>query len=81
MDNWINNLPGSPRLKVGFTVALLVGGLAIPVFTKGSGKQGHDYFSQEQPEAIQAGREQLRRRLAEEHQQQQQQLEQQQKKK
>lgn len=62
MDRFINKVPGSPQVKAFAVAITVVGLLAYPVFgVSKEGRQGHDYFSQERPEAILAGEERLRK--------------------
>ena len=62
IDERLRNIPGGNTRTKGFVAAVIVVGiLAIPVFTKSSGKQGHDYLSSEKPEDIRASQEELRK--------------------
>jgi len=58
---------GSLQIKAVVASVAVCALLAVPVFKKDGSKsnktrQGHDYFSQERPEAIRAGEEERRRR-------------------
>ena len=61
LDSLLQRLPGSTAAKALVFSVAICGALAIPVFKKGTGRQGHDYLSSERPEAITAGQERQRR--------------------
>ena len=64
----VQKIPGGQRMQV-FTVT--IGSIAlcgIPVWFSGKQKAGHDLFSQEKPEAIQASQDRLQRERAKRHQ-------------
>jgi len=62
IDNYIRSLPGSPAMKAAVASGLIIAVISVPVFfVSKEGRQGHDYFSQEKPEAIRAGEEQQRK--------------------
>ena len=61
MDSIIKKIPGSVPVKSFLGALLISGALAYPVFKTKNVKQGHDLFSQDKPEAIQAGQERARR--------------------
>ena len=68
-DRWLQRIPGSIQFKAFATGVVLCGALGYPIFAAGSGegqKQGHDYFSQERPEAVIRGEEQLRKQYLQE---------------
>lgn len=52
MDDFVKKLPGSPRVKAFVTASVICAALAVPVFGGKEGRQGHDYMSQEKPEAV-----------------------------
>lgn len=53
---------GNPKTKAFVISAALCGLLAVPLFDPNKKqRQGHDYFSQEKPEAITAGQERQQR--------------------
>jgi len=62
MDKFVNKLPGTPGVKAFIAASFICGLLAMPVFgVSKEGRQGHDYFSQEKPEAIRSGEERKRK--------------------
>lgn len=69
MDNLLKKIPGSPATKALGTALLLSVALAYPVFGSKEGRQGHDYFSSDRPEAVRSGEEQLRRLARQEREQ------------
>ena len=66
VDRFISKIPGSVQFKAFAAGVVVCTALAYPVFATGSGKQGHDYFSQERPEAILRGEEQSRKQYLKE---------------
>ena len=61
IDAWLQKLPGRHGIKVLVGTVALLGATAYPVFRNSESKQGHDYFSQEKPEAVTAGQDHLRK--------------------
>jgi len=61
-DDFVKKLPGGHYTKLFVATSTILAVTAFPIFfnTK-EVRQGHDYFSQEKPEAIRAGQEQLRK--------------------
>lgn len=51
LRNLLSKLPGTENVKVFLGASIIIGGSAVPVFTKEE-KRGHDLFSQERPEAV-----------------------------
>ena len=61
IDTFLAKMPGSTGAKA-FLAALAIGAaVAYPVFRSKEGRQGHDYFSSERPEAISAGQDHMRK--------------------
>ena len=62
IDAYLSKLPGSVAAKA-FAASLAVGfAVAYPVFfVSKEGRQGHDYFSSERPEAISAAQDRARK--------------------
>jgi len=74
VDRFLERLPGTPTQKAAVASVTLCVILGYPIFrVQKETLQGHDYFSQEKPEAIRAGEERRRReqrKLLEEQKQQ-----------
>ena len=61
-DRLIQKVPGSLQVKAFVSASLLCIALGYPIFRSTDGRQGHDYFSQERPEAILKGEEESRQK-------------------
>ena len=66
-DQWLAKVPGSTPLKAFGAGVLLCAALGYPIFANSQqDKQGHDYFSQERPEAVLQGQERARKQYLQE---------------
>ena len=65
-DRYLAKMPGSIQFKAFGAGMVLCAALGYPVFAGGTGKQGHDYFSQERPEAVLQGEERSRKQYLKE---------------
>ena len=67
-DRMMNRVPGSMPFKAFVTGTTMCAVLAYPVFSS-STKAGHDYFSQERPEAVLQAEDASRKQYLKERQQ------------
>jgi hypothetical protein len=62
-DRFVAKLPGSVQVQAFSVGMVLCIAMGYPIFVSGQKeKQGHDYFSQERPEAILQGEESSRKK-------------------
>ena len=68
LDQYMARIPGSMPFKAFMAGMICCTALAIPVFFSptAESRQGHDYFSQERPEAVLAGQERARQQYLQE---------------